>query len=465
MASFEKNLTRISSNRDLEAYFISHFSKLERIGIEVELGIVDPETGISVSFETVESILEGIREQNVKRWSKITEEDRTVGLQGSAGSRISLEMGCAIEYSSRPYSQVSELVEVMRRDIANIAAVVEGKSKALVSVSLMPFNRRNDISWAPKKRGEIQKNYFEQFGENKQYGLNILSTILSTQVSFDYTSEQDLIEKTRALVAISPVLAALYVNSPLAENKSPGILSNRLLYWQRCDPYRCGCIPPALDQSFSIQKYVDWVLKIPLMFQIDESGTYVSVDAVPFSKVLKEGFPNGQKATMQDWSVHLSSILTDIRLKNVIEVRVMDAPPYDLIPSIPALLTGIVYHPPSIRAVESLFVNLTVQDYQMAMNDALNRGLNASYNGKPVKVLAQEILRIARRGLEYRIQSEIESKSILSFLQPIEEMVGCGLSAADMMIESWNGELNHSPKKFVEKYRISPSTSARPLMD
>ena len=47
---------------------------------------------------------------------------------------------------------------------------------------------------------------------------------LSTQVSLDYDSAEDFIEKARLHVLASPVVAALSVNSPIADGALCGVL-------------------------------------------------------------------------------------------------------------------------------------------------------------------------------------------------------------------------------------------------
>ena len=75
---------------------------------------------------------------------------------------------------------------------------------------------------------------------------------LSTQTSLDYVSAQDFIEKMRLHVLAAPIVAALFVNSPIAEGDYFGGMSRRMQYLRKFDPRRCGVLSFALNKNANV---------------------------------------------------------------------------------------------------------------------------------------------------------------------------------------------------------------------
>ena len=69
------------------------------------------------------------------------------------------------------------------------------------------------------------------------------------QVSLDWRDEADCVRKVTASVRISPLLLALFANSPLAQGRPTGFLSYRSRAWNDVDPARCGYPQAMLDGS------------------------------------------------------------------------------------------------------------------------------------------------------------------------------------------------------------------------
>ena len=57
--------------------------------------------------------------------------------------------------------------------------------------------------------------------------------------------------KTVTTARLTPLLVALYANSPLVEGRDTGLVSFRSKVWTEVDPARCGYLRSWLDGSFS----------------------------------------------------------------------------------------------------------------------------------------------------------------------------------------------------------------------
>lgn len=425
-----------------------------KIGIEIELGAVDPETGKSVPYDGpngTRAMLEAIWADD--EWTPILEGDFLLGLKRHDGALITLEHGGALEYSSIPMANVGELVRVTQQDLLRFAQLVEKCGSSLLAFGNTPFDTRADSALVPKTRARIMKEYCGSLGEEGSMAWRIMMQALSTQVTYDFASEEDMSHKMCTLVSAAPVSTALFANSPIQDGIVDGILSHRAQAWLKFDPYRCGVLPIAMKDSMTFDEYVDWLFDIPMMFSA-EGGQYLPMHGRTFREVWEETHDELPRPSLSLWNTHLSAIFTDIRLRSTIELRAMDGQSFADIPTVPAFWTGIIYHPPSLDAVRNLFRNKTIQDVKKAQWDVCQKGLRASYGNDSVRELAAEMLNLARQGLRARVDMGIEKEEVLEFLAPLEEIVSTGITRAEQVIQRWNSEFFRSPARFVEEYRV-----------
>ena len=102
-------------------------------------------------------------------------------------------------------------------------------------------------------------------GERGALALNMMLMTSTGQVSLDWESEEDCVRKTVTTARLTPLLVALYANSPLVEGRDTGLVSFRSKVWTEVDPARCGYLRSWFDGSFSYRAYVDWALDAPLL--------------------------------------------------------------------------------------------------------------------------------------------------------------------------------------------------------
>src|SRR6185436_17745104 len=127
--------------------------------------------------------------------------------------------------------------------------------------------------------------------------LNMMLMTATGQVSLDWRDEADCVAKTVASVRISPLLVALYANSPIVAGKPSGFQSFRSRVWNDVDNARCGYPEAMLDGSFSYRAYVEWALDAPMLF-LRRAGKYVT-PKLTFREFLKRGY-EGAPATFSD---------------------------------------------------------------------------------------------------------------------------------------------------------------------
>ncbi len=446
--------TQPLSRDDLVSMFTKSKQTEERVGIEVETAALDPETGRSVPYQG---------ERGLGAFLALVldevggdpqfERENLVGLRLADGAQISLENGGAVEYSSPPKANLSDLMDVAKMTLEHIAEIAKHCNIALVPGGNYPFTKIDEVCWVPHPRGEIMRRYFAGQGAASARARETMALTVSTQVTSDYSSAQDLADKLCMQTIASTVTAAMFVNSPIDGGRPCGALSRRMEYFSKLDPNRAGPIPIAVDGTFTIERFIEWALSRQMIYRKNRSGKCEAVSR-QFSSLLAEGFTDGSMPTREDWLSHLSQIYTDIRVRDTLEARTVDGPPYPAIAAVPAFWTGLAYHGPSRAAAWELLRGATVEDHLMARRDIAQRGMSAWFAGRPISEFAGELLRLSDNGLRARVGAGLESEAVLAFLDPLREIVATGKTFADRCLHRWENELRQSPERYVKAFRI-----------
>lgn len=427
----------------------------ELVGIEIESAALDPRTGAAIPYTGESGIgayLGHLAAQDGAR--PVHDYGTLVGVQLPDGGGVSLEHGGAVEYSSPPAPCVADLMDIVRAALERLATAAGRFGFALVPGSMYPFTDFEDVRWMPHSRTSIMRRHFESLGSDGMLAPRMMSMTLSTQVSFDFTSPTDLAEKLRVQAAASTPAAALFVNAPLEAGKPCGALSRRMQLWSRVDPARTRIIPVTLREDFTIDRFIDWALDVPMIHRATPDGGRRPAPPVPFRALLAKGFEDGTKPTVRDWRDHLSQIFPDVRLRDTLELRAVDGLPYPALAAVPAFWSGLTYHAPAREAVWELLRDITPEQHYAALDDIAIRGMDAALAGRPVREVAAELLRLSEAGLRARIDSGLERAETLSYLEPLEEVVLTGRTFAERVLDQWHHHPDDFPETYVDTYRV-----------
>ncbi|MFG3226937.1 glutamate-cysteine ligase family protein [Kitasatospora sp. NPDC048194] len=441
------------SRDDLRAAFRP--ARSEQVGIEVECGLVDPATGLAARY-TGRCGARAVLEAVLAGWGGERQEDsgHLTGVRLPDGSQITLEHGGQIEYSSAPAPNVGRAVDDMRSALDRLADLVSRFGLALLPGGNLPFDRLADVRWVPMTRGAMMRDHFARLGEAGSRAPYVMAFSLSTQVTLDYLSPADLAEKLRMQTAAAPVVSALLVNSPIHEGRSEGLLSHRSWSWLRADAYRTGPLPPALRPDVTVDDMVDWALGIPLIHYRTPDGRYHAAPERPFADLLRHGFDDGSRPTPAHWAAHLNQLWTSTRVRTTLELRGADGPPHPFIAAVPALWTGLSYHPDSRAAAWELLGRYSLSQHRAALTELPAQGLATRLGGDPVRPLAAELLRLARVGLTARVAAGLEPPHVPGYLDPLDEIVATGRTFAEQDLQRWHGEFRRDPARYVAAHRV-----------
>ncbi len=382
-------------------------------------------------------------------FERFKEGEDTIALV-KEGTSVSLEPGGQLELSGATlrdiFATCTELTE--HRDITR--ALGDELGILWLGVGHRPFATKEQVQWVPKTRYRIMRRYLPTRGS---MGLDMMLQTGTVQSNFDYSSEEDFVHKMRAATAVSSIVSAIYCNASIVEGKTIGWTSWRQRIWRDVDPDRSGILHFVFDGDFGYRRYVEWALDVPMFF-IRRGGGYVGeIAGTPFRHFLERGF-EGHRATLADWSDHLTTLFPEVRAKGYIEVRGADCCDKDLNCAHPALWKGILYDRTACDAALALGGDLSRAERDQLLTDVARDGLDARARGRSMLDLAKELVAIARDGLVRQRPGEHPDMTEAPFLDPIRHVLDRGKSPGKIAAELWDGEFAHDRHKLVEYYRF-----------
>ena len=341
--------------------------------------------------------------------------------------QLTIEPGGQFELAARPVDDDQLFVDELRAYIAELAEASKELGIAWLSTGLRPFAARDDIPWMPKQRYGVMRAYMPTVGTR---GLDMMLRTATVQTNVDFADEADAAAKLRCLYSVTSILTALWASSPIAEDKPTGMQSYRAWIWRDTDNARAGLLPFMFEERDDIfHAYTQWALDVPLYFIY--RGGYRPVPAgFTFRQYMTDGF-GGERATMADWAMHLSTLFPEGRLKKFIEVRGCDCGSFEMICALAPMMRGLLYDPTSRAAATRLTAGLSFAERQQLADDVPAKGFAAHAGKHTVGALAKELVAIAKDGL-----GRVAPRS-LPLLAPVEAIATTGVTQADQMVATW----------------------------
>jgi glutamate--cysteine ligase len=444
----------IAREEDLQGYFESGSKPRERwgIGLEYERAGVFRDSGRAVPYEgpaSVETLLNTLA--RTSEWTPILESGRVLGLSRGA-TRITLEPGAQMELSGAVHRNLTTLREELAAYTAAVDEVSRPYGIAWLGIGLQPFTPLDEIGFIPKKRYAIMREYLPRRGSRAHV---MMKQTCGIQINLDYGSETDAADKLRTAMGLSPLLTALFANSPLLNGSLNGFMTYRAWAWLDTDPDRCGLLPFVFKDRSGFQDYLEYALDVPMFFVV-RGEEYRPANGMTFRKFIKKGF-DGERPTLADWELHLSTLFPEVRLKKYIEVRGADSGEPASCLALAALLKGILYDGASRRTAWELVRNLTFKERERLLEDVCRTGPGARVPAKsagrgeaagtvPARDLLIELVRLARQGLNN--QGCPEESEHLALLD--RRLGGEGGCPAARLAADWEGPMGRNPVRLVE---------------
>jgi len=392
---------------------------------------VDGDSGV---FSVLENLVE-LTKDSADPLEKVFEKDMLLALTSPSGSKITIEPGGQIELSDAPRNSLLEAHNSLQTYIKLLEEAVSGFGGRLLFQGVQPLHSLEELPFFPKSRYRIMFPHMLNTGSLGQW---MMKASTGVQVSIDYASIEDMERKFVFLNRLSPFLTAIFANSPLIEGSSSGYLSYRSHIWEHTDNSRSGLPEAFLNTGFRLEDYIEWALKAA-PYHLKRDGEGILTTDFSFQQLLDAKHPD-LIMDMDDWEEHLGMLFPDIRIKNILEVRVIDsvAPQYSL--AVPALIGALLYNETAFAAVQSILMDLPKEEFKIykkaVAKDALHSVVNRTNFAKTGRLIVEKAL-------------EALGSADENWLLPyFEQYTKGGLTPADETLELFR-ECGENPDKWL----------------
>ncbi len=396
----------------------------------------------------IRAVLEGLAERF--DWEVVNEDGLPIALKNAQGCSITLEPGGQLELSGGLLDSLHQTCSEVNTHLAEVRAIAEPLGVGFLGMGFHPSARREDIEWMPKARYVIMRNYMPKVGS---MGIDMMKRTCTVQVNLDFSSEADMVDKFRASLALQPIATALFANSPFVEGKPSGFLSQRSHVWTDTDGDRTGMLPWVFESGMGFERYVDWMLDVPMYF-VKREGRLIDVAGRSFRDFLAGKLPGleGEHPSLNDWEDHLTTAFPEVRLKRFLEMRGADGGPWRRLCALPAFWVGLLYDPSNLAACLELSRDWSAEQRQQLRNDVARVGLQAKIGNRTVLELARELLKLAREGLARRQRFNGAGDHEGGFLNALQDVVERGTTPAEIKLEAYSNRWRGDIRKIFEEF-------------
>jgi len=432
------------SEADLLYSFTSGCKPVEawRLGTEHEKIGFCLDTHRPIPYDGERSIRRALELLVTDGWELEHEAGNPIALRRGMAN-ITLEPGGQLELSGAPLSTVHETCAEVRDHLSLLEHVRRDLRIGFLGLGFQPKWARDDVPWMPKGRYEVMRRYMPQVGA---HGLDMMLRTATIQVNLDFSSEADMVRKMRVGYCLQPLVTALFAASPFSDGAPSGYLSTRAAAWLDTDRARTGVPAMIFEEDFGFERYMNWLLDVPMYFVI-RGGEYIDCAGQSFRDFMQgrlTALP-GERPTMDDWELHMTTVYPEVRLKRYMEMRGADAGGKPWICALPALWKGLLYDQHALDTVYAMVADWTHAEV-LAMRAAVpERGLNTRFREATLLQMAEDVLDIARGGLGRNACLNDHGQDETIHLTPVIRAVENNWTQADVWLkayrEDWDGRI------------------------
>ncbi|WP_374384809.1 glutamate--cysteine ligase [Dongia sp.] len=408
-----------------------------RIGTEHEKFVFDLKTLRPVPYEGPNGIGKLLAGLTRYGWEPIEEDGNIIALTMN-GENITLEPGGQFELSGAPLRTIHETCREVGEHLKQVKEISSELGIGVLGMGFNPKWPRADTPWMPKGRYKIMGDYMPKRGK---LGIDMMIRTCTVQVNLDFATEADMVKKFRTSLALQPIATALFADSPFTEGKPNGFLSYRSHIWTDTDPDRCGILPFVFEEGMSFERYVDYMLDVPMYF-VYRDGKYIDASGQSFRAFLKGKLPAlpGEIPTTGDWADHMTTAFPEVRLKRFLEMRGADGGPWERLCALPALWVGLLYDQSALDAAWDLVKDWSIAEHEELRRNVPRLALKTPFRGGTVRDVALEVLKIARAGLQKRGAADLGGMDESGFLNPLQIIADSGKTPAELKLDLFNGK-------------------------
>jgi glutamate--cysteine ligase len=395
----------------------------------------------------IRALLEGLTRFG---WQPVAENGNPIALSKPDGSFISLEPAGQVELSGAPVANLHQTCDEVMGHLQQIKAIARDLGIGFIGIGYHPKWPNAEMPWMPKGRYKIMREYMPKKGK---LGLEMMQSTCTVQVNLDFDSEETMTRMLRIGLALQPVATALWANSPFKAGKPNGYLSYRSHVWTDTDPDRCGMLPFVFEDGFGFERYVDYMLDVPMYF-VYRDGAYIDASGQSFRDFMAGKLPAlpGERPLMADWADHLSTAFPEVRLKQFLEMRGADGGPWNRLCALSAFWVGLLYDSGARDDAWELVKDWSIDELTALRDDVPRQALNTPFRNRTLKELAIDVLEIAHNGLKDRACLDRVGMDETHFLTPLFQTAQSGLTPAEELLAAYEGRWNRSVDPIFREY-------------
>ena len=423
-----------------------------RIGTEHEKFGYCKDTLLPLPYDgprSIRAMLEGMQQRF--GWEPVFEQGHIIGLTHE-GANISLEPGGQLELSGAPLETIHQTCDEVNEHLREVQEVADRIGARFIGLGAAPIWTHEQMPLMPKGRYKLMNDYMAKVGT---HGTQMMRRTCTVQVNLDFASEADMVKKMRVALALQPVATALFANSPFFEGKPNGMKSWRSRIWRGLDDSRTGMLPFFFEDGMGFQRYVDYVLDVPMYF-VYRDGKYIDALGQSFRDFLKGELPAlpGEKPTLSDWADHMTTVFPEARVKKYIEMRGADGGPWRRLCALPAFWVGLLYDQSALDAAWDLVKGWDAETREALRVAASVDALQAETHGVNMLSLAREAVNIAEAGLKARARPGAGGMvpDETHFLNALQDSVESGMAPADELLAKYHGEWQGDLTRIYAEY-------------
>lgn len=413
-------------NRARIARFISNGAvcvKCGKIGLELEHIIVKAGTHGPVGYSDPGGVAEILGELAPHYPEKTVDDGHLIGLACEAYN-ITIEPAGQLEISIAPLDTAHAIFAVYDDFRSRLDPILERLGLEALALGYHPTARADELELIPKERYRLMNRWFERTG---QHGRCMMRGSASTQVSIDYSDDEDAIVKFKVANLLGPLFSFVFDNAPYLEGRSDTGRMARTRIWNDVDPERSMTVPHLFDEGFdtpyTLADYADYIMgSHPIL--VMEGSTVVDAGDRTSDEVYAD-----RMVSRSEIEHLLSMFFPDVRLKRYVEIRMVDSLPIEYCVAYGALANALFYSRRNLLELVDRFTTAGIGPGSIATAKAnlMRDGWVADVYGTPAWRWLDDIAALAWRGTEVRQRGD---------LAPFLELVERRRTLYDMHIDS-----------------------------
>ncbi len=376
----------------------------------------------------------------------ILENDKIIGARLPCGF-LSVEPGGQLEFSTLPRRTLVELERDLQIYIRRLRDIAREEKIIFINAGFDPVCTLAEQRWFPKRRYEMMRPFLAKRGARAE---DMMTRTCAVQASIDFSDDEDFARKMNLATRIAPVACAMFANSPFEAGKLTAYKSIRAHVWLNTDARRANGLPVVFDaESFNIDSFINYALNVPMIF-VRCGDDYFDVNGISFMDFLDGKHALDFAPRFDDWREHLSTIFTDARVKNYLEMRMADCADARMTLAFAALWKGLCYDRAAMDEALKIMPRLSRATTLELQASVARDALAARHGNIEVLPLAKDFIRLATEGLTRIAPDEIRLLDVLH-----ERVIEDEVCPADILISSWHGVWHGRIEKVIEHLRVA----------